>query len=65
MISICKKEKLLRRHAIKVFDYALGVSSTVDTKKNCKHFIEANGLPVIFAIFMLKQEEKKKKKKGK
>ena len=31
LISICKKEKLLRRHAVKVFDYALGITSLVDT----------------------------------
>eukprot|EP00347_Sterkiella_histriomuscorum_P007260 403349645 len=65
MMSICKKQKLFRRHIIKVFDFGLSISSGVDTKKNCKHFVDKGGLPVIFAFFMMKQEVKNKPKKKK
>lgn len=54
LISVCKKQKLFRRHVIKVFDYALGISPLLDTKKNCRHFIDKQGLSVVFAFFMLK-----------
>ncbi|CDW73679.1 beta-catenin-like protein 1-like [Stylonychia lemnae] len=63
LTSLSKKQKLLRRHIIKVFDFALGIAPALDNKKNCRYFVDHQGLSIIFAFFMLKQEIKEKKKK--
>ncbi len=57
LISLCKKQSELRRHIIKVFDYALA-SHEINCRKSTKHFINVGGLPIIFGFFMLKGEEK-------
>jgi len=64
LLHLAKKQKFLRRHAIKVFDFALSFNPLLNTKKNCKHFVEEGGLPFVFAYFMQKQDEQKLKKKS-
>ena len=61
LLSLSKKQKLLRRHVVKVLDYALS-QQHLDCRKNSKHFIEAGGLPIAFGCFMRKGEDQKHKK---
>ena len=64
LMSLCKKQSELRRHVIKVFDYAL-TQYTLNCSKNVRYFIEKGGLPIVFGFFMLKFEESHKKKSKK
>lgn len=67
LMSLCKKQTELRRHVIKVFDYALA-QHTLNCKKNAMYFIEKGGLPVVFGFFMMKgaaDTQKHKIKKAK
>lgn len=61
------KQEPLRRHIVKIFDYALSLNEKESSKKVSKYFITNGGLGVLFGLFMKKdkQEQKKKKKKAK
>jgi hypothetical protein len=59
LMSLCKKQSDLRRHIVKVFDYALTQFNQPSCNKNGKYFIEKGGLPIVFGVFM--QTNKKKK----
>lgn len=59
LMILCKKQSELRRHVIKVFDYALTQHELPSSAKNGRYFVEKGGLPIVFGVFM--QSAKKKK----
>lgn len=61
LISLSRKQSELRRHIIKVFDYALS-QYQLTCHKNAQAFVEVGGLPILFGFFMLKGEENQKHK---
>jgi len=59
LMSLSKKQGELRRHIIKLFDYAVTQHELPSSAKNARYFIEKGGLPIVFGVFM--QSGKKKK----
>lgn len=65
LINLCRKQSQLRRHLIRLFDYAVAqYRLPLDTAThNARAFIEASGLPVLFGFFMISHKHKVSKAK--